>query len=246
VLQTLVEKSDFITYYRQDTSEFKSTVEKRTALYLIYRPEEVLKYPDQQYPILFFLGGNGEVATEVKPINFFNGNGTLPEYIKKGNDVPMTVISIQHTLKDWNPNFIDEAVNHGISTYNADTKKIYMTGTSGGAFGCWNYAISHADKLTAIVPISGGGNTGKACNMNTVAIWAFHNQVDNSVSSSNSINMINAVKLCPPKKEVKLLTFPDTGHNCWRRVYDQNHKDWSKSPGVSKFDIYAWLLGKSK
>jgi predicted peptidase len=243
---TLVNKSDFTTYYRQDTSEFHSDTESRTALYLIYQPEEALKYPDEKYPILFFLGGNGEVATTDKPINMINGNGTLPEYIKKGNDVPMIVMSIQHTVKDWNADFIDEGIVHGLANYPVDTKKVYLTGISGGGFGCWRYAIDHADKLTAIVPISGGGNTSKACNLKNLPVWAFHNETDNTVASSNSLNMINALKDCPPNKEVKLLFFPDLGHNCWRRVYDQNHKDWSKSPSIAKFDIYEWLLSKSK
>jgi predicted peptidase len=243
---TLVNQSDFTTYYRQDTADFHSTAENRTALYLIYQPEEALKYPEEEYPILYFLGGNGEVATDLKPINMINGNGTLPEYIKKGNDVPMIVMSIQHTVKDWNADFIDEGVEHGLKTYPVDKKKVYLTGISGGGFGCWRYSLDHAAKLTAIVPISGGGNTSKACNLKNIPVWAFHNQTDNTVASSNSTDMINAINNCPSTKEVKLLFFPDEGHNCWRRVFDQNHKDWSKSPGVAKFDIYKWLLSKSK
>jgi predicted peptidase len=239
-------RSDFITYYRQDTSEFYSTAEDRTAMYLIYRPEEVLKYPNKKYPILFFLGGNGEVAGSNKSIHLINGNGTLPEYINDGNDVPMIVISLQHVIKDWNVNLIDEGINHGLKTYPIDLKKVYLTGISGGGFGCWRYATAHPDKLAAIVPISGGGNSKSACNLDNLAIWAFHNQIDKTVASVNSANMIHAVEACSPKKEIKFTLFPDRGHNCWRRVYDKNNKEWSKSPGIEKFDIYEWLLTKSK
>jgi len=245
-MQPDVKAFDFTTYYRQDTAKFKSTVESRDALYLIYRPEKTLKYPGQKYPICFFMGGNGEVATQGQ-INVIR-NGTLAEYISKGNNVDMIVMSIQHINMNWNTKFIDEAVTFGLATYPVDTKKVYMVGISGGGFGCWNYATDYTSKLTAIVPISGGGNTGKACNLKPLAIWAFCNQTDGIVAPSNSINMVNAVKACPPSAEVKFDIFPDEGHDCWRRVFDQNHPDWSL-PGkndLAKVDIYKWLLSKSK
>lgn len=243
-LQATVKTFDFKTYIRQDTKKYNSSAEGREVLYLIYRPEEALKYPDEKYPICFFMGGNGEVAAPGE-INMIR-NGSLPEYISKGHDVPMIVMSIQQTVSDWNANLIDEGVNHALATYPVDTKKVYMTGISGGGYGCWNYAVNHADKLTAIVPISGGGNASKACTLKNVPVYAFHNQTDNTVASSNSVNMVNAVNDCSPKEQAKLLLFPDTGHDCWRRVYDQSHSNWSKSPDVAKVDIYAWMLSKSK
>jgi predicted peptidase len=239
-------KFNFTTFYRQDTSSYYSMAENRTVLYLIYRPEEVLKHPDKKYPILFFLGGNGEVAGANKSIRMINGNGTLPEYINDGKDIPMMVMSLQHVVKEWNVDLIDEGIKHGLEIYQADTKKVYLTGISGGGFGCWRYAAAYPEKLAAIVPISGGGSTKSACSLNNLAIWAFHNQIDKTVASINSTNMINAVEACSPKKEIKLTIFPDGGHNCWRRVYDKNNKEWSKSPGIEKIDIYAWLLTKSK
>lgn len=244
VLQSSVSASEFTTKVRQEVKTFSSSAESRTVSYLIYQPEEVLKYPDEAYPILFFLGGNGEIAAQGQ-INMIR-NGSLPEYINKGNDVPMIVMSIQHTVANWNVAMIHEGVTHGLATYPVDPARVYMTGISGGGFGCWNYSVDHADVLAAIVPISGGGNQGKACNLNSVAISAFHNQTDGIVGSANSVNMVNAVNNCTRPEAATLLLFPDTGHDCWRRVYDQNHGDWSKSPGVSKFDIYAWLLSKKK
>ncbi|HTJ50361.1 MAG TPA: hypothetical protein VL443_12965 [Cyclobacteriaceae bacterium] len=250
ILEAKVNSFDFKTAYRQDTSFYQSSAENRKVLYLIYRPEEVLKYPKKTYPILFFLGGNGEVATDAKPINYFNGNRTLPEYIGKGNDVPMIVLTIQHTVKDWNVDLIDEGIVHGLATYPVDTKRVYLSGCSGGGFGCWNYSVAHADKLAAIVPISGGGNTNKACSLKNIPIWAFHNADDGTVNVSNSKNMIAAVNACSPTKEVKLTLFEDNDgkqhHDCWRRVFNKDDKDWSKTPDMARIDIYTWLLKKSK
>jgi predicted peptidase len=245
-LQPVVQSFNFTTYYRQATSQYASAAENRSVLYLIYRPESVLKYPETKAPICFFLGGNGEVATQ-GTINMIR-NGSLPEYISKGNNVPMIVMSIQQTVQNWNTNLIDEGVVHALATYPVDTKKVYMTGISGGGFGCWNYALGHASKLTAIVPISGGGTTGIACNLKAVPVWAFHNKTDGIVNASNSQNMITAINACPPTAEIKYSIFPDEGHDCWRRVYDQNHSDWliTGKNGIAKVDIYAWMLSKTK
>jgi predicted peptidase len=243
--QNQVEAVEFTTHYRQDTSEYQSTAESRGVKYLIYRPEEVLKYPDEKYPVLFFLSGTGEVGTAAKPINMIR-NGSLPEYIHSGNDVPMIVMSIQHIYYEWNTALIDEGVDHALATYPIDTRRVYITGMSRGAYGCWSYALEHADRLAAAVPISGGADASMACNLKNVAVWAFHNSIDDTVSPSLSKDMIAALEACPSNKEVKGTWFPDEGHNAWRRVYNQNHEDWSKSPGIPKFDIYAWLLSKSR
>jgi predicted peptidase len=245
VYQKDVETADFKTYYRQDTSEFHSDAEDRTVTYLIYRPEEILKYPGKTYPICHFLASELELPTEKKTINLFR-NGSIPEYLNKGNDVAMMVMSIQPEQEEWNTALIDEGIEHANATYPVNQKKIYLTGMSNGAFGCWDYSVEHPDKLTAIVPISGGGQTSKACTLNDTNVWAFHNQKDNSVSASKTTSMILAIQACPANEEVKQLLFPDSGHDCWRRVYDQEHSDWSKSPGTERIDIYAWMLSKSK
>ncbi len=247
-LQPTVQSFDIITYYRQDTSQYTTTQEgNRTVLYLIYRPEDALKYPDKKHPICFSLCGNGEIAAQGK-INMIR-NGSLSQYIDLGNDVPMMVMSIQHTTGSWNTTLIDEGVTHAFATYPVNTKKVYMTGMSGGGYGTWNYSVAHAARLTAIVPISGGGDKNKACNLKSVPVWAFHNQTDGTVNVQNSIDMVNAVNACQPTETAKLSIFQDIGHDCWRRVYNQNHGDWKKAgkdQTIAKVDIYTWMMSKSK
>lgn len=245
VYQETVATSEFKTYSRQDTSEFHSDTEDRTVKYLIYRPEEVLKYPETQYPMCYFLASEGELPTGKKPINLFR-NGSIPEYLNKGNDIAMMVLSVQPEEETWSTALIDEAIDHGNATYPVNLKKVYLTGMSNGAFGCWDYAVAHPEKITAIVPVSGGGQKAQACSLSDTNVWAFHNQKDNTVAASRTTSMILAIEKCPPSKEVKQFLFPDTGHDCWKRVYDQNHSDWSKSPGTTRVDIYAWMLSKTK
>jgi hypothetical protein len=79
-----------------------------------------------------------------------------------------------------------------------------------------------------------------------VDVWAFHNETDNIIASTNTKKMIGAISKCPPQRELSEIYFPDAGHNCWKRVYNHSHSDWSKSPGIPDFNIYTWMLSKSK
>lgn len=240
-----VKKLRFTTAVRQDTSQFFSSYANRQINFLLYRPEAVFKKSEQKYPVIFFLGGYGETATQARPINVIQ-NGLLPEYIHKGNDVPMIVMSVQHFDEVWQNALVAEAIDHAMETLPIDKTRVYLVGTSGGAFGVWNFAQEFPERLSAIVPISGGGDTEKACKLKDLPVWAFTNKQDDLVPPGKSIAMIKAINECSPSKEAKLKVFPDNGHDCWRRIFDKNHPDWSKSPNTEKVDIFKWLLEQSR
>lgn len=231
--------AEFETNERQSVHSFQSDEEEREVLYLAYQLEEGLKYPEKLMPAIIFMGGNGETAKEGE-INLIR-NGSLPQYIDKGNDIPMYVFSPQHTKNNWNIHMINEMVDEALENYPIDPKRVYMTGISGGGFGAWNYGVEYADRIAAMVPISGGGNANKACELADVPIWAFHNQNDGIVNSNGSKNMVNAVNECAPEVEAELILFEDNGHNAWRRVFDAEHNDWSKTE-VDPVNIYEWFL----
>jgi hypothetical protein len=231
------------THIRQDTATFVSTSEERTVQYLVYRPEEVLKYPEKDYPVCFSFGD--KYAKSSGDITLIR-DGSLAEYIHLLHDVPMIVISIQSITPDWNIELISEGIAHVQSSYPVDEKKIYLTGYGEGAVASWNYAMGNPEQIAAIAPVSGRGNVLTACNLSTVDVWAFHNETDNIISSSNTKKMVTEINKCPPEKELSATYFPDSGHNCWKRVYNSGHSDWNKSPGVEKVNLYTWMLSKSK
>jgi predicted peptidase len=233
------------TLYRQDTAFFHSIAEDRDVAYLVYQPEEVMKHPEKNYPVCFSFGDKNAVATDQKPINVVR-DGSLPEYIYLLNNVPMIVISIQSQTAEWNLSMIEEGVDHVLLNYPVDENRIYMTGYGEGAIASWNYAIAHSEQIAAIVPISGKGDIPNACNLTNVDVWAFHNETDDIIASANTKKMVSAIGKCSPQKELSEIYFPDAGHNCWKRVYNQGHSDWSKSPGIDKMNIYTWLKSKSK
>lgn len=236
---------EFTTYSRQDTAVFQSIAENRTVTYLIYRPEQTLKHPEIKTPVCFSFANKNGIGTDLKPVNLVR-DGSPAEYIYHKNDVPMIVVSIQPRTVDWNLSLIEEGIDHVLATYPVDQNRIYLTGYGEGAIASWNYAITHADQIAAIVPVSGKGDTFNACNLATVDVWAFHNETDDIIASSNTKKMVSNINKCSPQKELSEIYFPDAGHNCWKRVYNSNHPDWSKSPGIGKFNIYAWMLSKSK
>jgi predicted peptidase len=240
-----LESINFSTHVRQDTTQFYSNSEKRNVDYLLYKPEEVLKSKDGKFPIIIFLGGQGERAHGNKRINIIQ-NGLLPEYIHKGNDVPMIVMSVQHKSLVWQNSLITEAFDHAMATLPVDKQRVYLVGTSAGAFGVWQFAEQFPERVTAIVPISGGGKQERACAMRDLAVKAFHNKHDDLVPAEESKKMIDALNDCGPSRPAELQVFPDKGHNCWRRIFDRNHPDWSMSPNVPKVNIYEWLLDKKR
>jgi predicted peptidase len=235
----------FTTRVRQDTAQFFSQSENRHVNYLLYRPETVFKNTGQKQPIIIFLGGFGEKATAEHPINLLQ-NGLLPDYIQRGNDVPMMVMSIQHIHEIWRNELIQEGIDYALENFEADKDRIYLVGTSGGAFGVWNFAEAFPERIAAIVPISGGIEKENACRLRSVAVWAFTNHSDPLVPPGKTVSLIKAINNCSPVTEAKLVMFPDTGHNCWKRVFDKKHPDWSKSPNVDRVDIFAWLLQQSR
>jgi predicted peptidase len=235
---------EFTTSSRQDTLQYFSAVENRNVNYLIYRPEEVLKYPDTAYPACFFLASESEVSSSGE-INLIR-NGTLVETIELGLDVPCLVISPQHVNEAWSLDFLQEFMTYAKANYAIQPDMVYMTGIGSGGFATWEYAKQHPAEIAAIVPLSADASDESVCNLSDVAVWAFHNETDYAVSSDNVVSAIQSLDGCPPEREVKSLLFPDPGHDCWKRVYNYNHPDWSKSPGVAKVDIFEWLLSITK
>jgi hypothetical protein len=240
-----VESSEFKTHYRQDTATFQSAVENRLVTYLVYRPETVLKYPATLSPVCFSLGDKNSIANDLQPVNIIR-DGSPAEYIYLRNDVPMIVISLQSITADWNLSLIEEGIDYALATFPIDEDRIYLTGYGEGAVASWNYAITHSQQIAAIVPVSGRGDTFNACNLTNVNVWAFHNETDDIIPSINTKKMVNAIEKCSPQKELSEIYFPDAGHNCWKRVYNDSHPDWSKTPGIEKPGIYTWMLSKSR
>jgi len=233
VLEASPKSYDLILPKRQVEEKYKTIFTNAVGHYYAYRPEEYYYQTSKKFPLLIFVHGNGSKGTSLTDI--FNGP---PKLINQGVSYPFVTISPQINAGDWSPDLLNEILTHVQDSFRIDEKRIYMTGTSLGAMGIWNYAITYPDNLTAIVPISGDGNEGQACKMRNIAVWAFHNEGDNTVKSSGSISMVNSLNMCnpPPREKARLTIYPGTAHDAWTKTYN----------GSEGHDIFFWLLKQSK
>ena len=110
-----------------------------------------------------------------------------------------------------------QLVDSFIKTHKVDTSRIYITGLSMGGFGTWDLACRMNKKVSAIVPVCGGGDEGKAPLLTSIPVWAFHGANDPLVKPFRSSNMVNAVNKAGG--EAKLTMYENTGHDSWTKTY---------------------------
>ena len=197
------------------------------------------------YPLLVFRHGVGE-----------NGSGTLPELDKVlvhgppklieadewPEARPFVVLSVQHTGAGCpSAQELDDFFAFALENYDIDAKRVYLTGLSCGAIGSWSYMGEHTDELiAAAVPICGDARSAfqtAGCNLNRIPIWAFHGDMDMSVTLDKAQVPIEALQDCtdPAPTDLTLTIFPGVGHDSWTMTYKSD-----------THDIYAWLLSHSK
>ena len=221
---------------REQETQYFSEKRGKDIAYLFYALEDYYLNPFENYPLLIFLHGKGEYSKNGN-LSIYK-NGTIPDLIHEGEDFPFVIAAPQIDTGRWDTDFVDEFIDFIIATYRIDQSRIYMTGNSLGGVGTWEYAGDYPDRLAAMVPISGHGDTLEVCNMKDIPIWAFHNVVDKIVDTRGSIDMVEGINKCSPSgKHAPMLTiYPEEGHDAWIRTYN----------GSAGHDIYSWMLGFRK
>lgn len=144
-------------------------------------------------------------------------------------------------------------------TYDIDPARIYMVGWSQGGFMSYDYAISHPEKIAAVVPISAGLTVeldelpDNFCNIEQVPFWAYHATSDAEVGFGNSISGFNAIiDNCQPTVLPKLSILIGGEHAIHHAFFDLSALVGGSADPVydSRFDpydesIYEWLLSHS-
>lgn len=199
--------------------------------YYQYFPEDYHSSATKM-PLLIFLHGAGERGNGISELGQAVSFGPGRE-IEKGRDFPFIVLSPQ-TSGDWHPRELNAFIKYAIKNYNIDKDRVYLTGLSLGAMGILRYTAKFPDKIAALVPISGSGNTDEVCNYSHVPLWAFHGDADDVVPVSGSIAVVNVYNKCrpTPSPEAKLTLYPGVGHYAWNQTYD----------GSAGHDVYSWML----
>ena len=262
--------------------------------YLEYLPVDYSNHTDS-YALLVSLHGLGwrgrEMNVELNRVKQGNHVAKLIEGAN-GRDFPFIVVSPQQpenvtgryaysdSTRDangepdalvWDTNIIDEVIERIKSTRRVDANRIYLTGTSMGGGGVWQYLNDFGGKIAAAAPIAGRTtldtvNTNFpvsiACsnNVKNTPIWAFHGSGDAIIAPEYTFNGIQAINNCSPvpAETARFTMYRGVTHNAWDRTYtytgNPNSYNLSGSfPGSTTYlpdqegvnDVFAWMLTHS-
>lgn len=201
--------------------------------YLLYLPKTYDAAIETKAPMTLFLHGSGE---RNGPLSLVAKWGP-PRLAAAGKDFPFVLVSPQCPREErWNSteqlNRLTELVDHVVSSYGVDEKKMYLTGLSMGGYGAWALAARDPTKFAAVVPICGGGKTDFAESLKDVPIWAWHGDEDGAVPFKQSVDLVDAIKEVGGTK-VKFTSLEGIGHNCWSSAY--------ATP-----QLYRWMMEQSR
>lgn len=194
--------------------------------YLLYLPKDYDKH--ESWPLLLFLHGAGERGDDLDLVKIHGP----PKLIAQGKDFPVIVVSPQCPKdKWWEPIELVALLDEVSSKHKVDANRVYATGLSMGGFGSWRLAFHAPNRLAAIAPICGGGETYWTKNFTNMPVWAFHGAKDAGVPVERSQAMVDALK--KDGGNPKLTIYPDAGHDAWTETYNNP-------------EFYKWLLAQKR
>lgn len=196
--------------------------------YLLYLPENYDQ--KESWPVLLFLHGSGERGDDLEKVKIHGP----PMLIEQGKEFPFIVVSPQCPKGYWwEPIELIALLDEISCKYKVDQNRICVTGLSMGGFGSWRLAHFAPDRLAAIAPVCGGGETYWTERFAHLAVWAFHGAKDFGVPMQRSQVMIDALIKDKAEPAPKLTIYPEAGHNSWTETYDNP-------------ELYKWFLKQKR
>lgn len=138
-----------------------------------------------------------------------------------------------------------------LTTKQADSRRVYVTGLSMGGYGTWDAIARFPDRFACALPLSGGGNLDSASVLKNKGIWAYHGASDTIVPPSGSTDMINAIIAAgggPVNKDGDLIytLAGGKGHQGWDGFYTPDYMRTDgrvtlTSTGYGR-DVYDWMF----
>jgi predicted peptidase len=191
--------------------------------YLIYLPENY-SHSNKKFPLIIFLHGSSARGNNLELVRKYG----IPSTLEKKRNFPFIVLSPQCPANQyWDIKMLNALLTSVETKYRVDKEKVYLTGTSMGGYGAWNWGCSNPERFAAIAPVCGGGNPRLAYKLKNTPVWVFHGARDTVVSPAKSEAMVEAIKKAGGN--VKFTLYPDLGHYCWAELYKGN-------------ELYDWFL----
>jgi predicted peptidase len=131
----------------------------------------------------------------------------------------------------WNPSVLSALLDEIEDRYRVDVDSVHVTGFSMGGYGTWDLGMHSAKRFATLMPICGGGDTGRASLLKDVPHWVHHGDRDDIIPVQASIQMVNALKKAGASDEmVKFTRYEGMMHDSWTAAYNN-------------VEVYRWMLG---
>ncbi len=200
-------------------------------------PGAVLKYvkyvPEKEIvgeiPLFFYIhgaGGRGDDLSAIKAI------GALDE-IAYGREVDAICVAPQCYAETWFDLYqlLLEFMESMINADGIDKTRVYITGSSMGAYTTWQILQSHPEWFAAAVPVCGGGMYWNAVRLINIPIWATHGALDDAVYTEETIKMVRAIN--DFGGNAKITIFPKCDHEAW-------------VPTFTSDEVWEWIFAQKK
>lgn len=200
----------------------------------------------KKYPLLIFMHGAGEKGTGGDKLSLvlknsvpklINQNKFPASFESNGQHHSFIVLSPQTTANSTAAD-VNSMIDYAIDNLRVDAARVYIIGLSMGGGAVWNAAAQYGSKIAAAAPICGATNAtetkAKSIADKKVAVWAFHNTDDKTVSVASTddfVSYINHQSAGLAKKTI----WATGGHDSWTKASDPALKEDGKN-------VYEWLL----
>lgn len=226
--------------------------------YYIYLPAGY-ETNTQSYPLLVFLHGKGERGDGTTQLARVLGLG-ITKLIETGAwhpTYPMIVVSPQfpnpdgagndNNWGDGNPANLHGLIEHVMSTYRVNDRRVYLTGLSHGGNGVYDYLLLQSEAtsyLAAAAPIAAYGPNAHFDVPAHTPIWVFvgENDTTNFNTSKNFVAKYNA-QMPPPQYPAKFTAYPNAPHDVWTRTYNLSGMGM-EDPVYDPYDVslFDWFF----
>ncbi len=231
-----------------------TTIQTTNYKYQVFVPEDWT--PHRKWPVILALHGAGErgddglLQTDVGIATAIRSNRSAIEAIVVMPQCPKNLWWILPPMDDLAMKTLAEATRE----FHGDTRRTYLTGLSMGGYGAWHLAQKYPGTFAALVVICGGIRPPAAAQktypdlakvtppdspraylaaaerVGKTPVWIFHGADDHIVPVTESQRMAEAMKQIGA--EVHYTEYPDVGHACWNKAYDEPK-------------LFPWLFSKS-
>ena len=198
--------------------------------YVCYLPATYDRNEDEVFPLVLFLHGSGERGSD--PLSMRKLGNFL---VSKAAEQQPAIVVVPRCRKDygWVPKDIHDLLAHVQQMCRIDSDRVYLVGSSMGAYGAWTVATAYPELFAAVVPISGGAILGdeETKGLVNLPIWAFHGAKDPAMPIERTTGLIESLRQLGGSP--KLTVYPDERHDILFMV-------------LREAELWIWLFNQSR